>query len=341
MQQQDYPISISQRSIRDRVGVCIDGTNPIDAIDKIREAELAGVQQIWMRSGSAGEGSPDPLTLFAAAATQTERIRLGTAVVATYLRHPLAMAQQALVVHRIAPGRLRLGVGPGPRQAIEGWYGLPYTSPLPYLKEYVEILRAALWESNADYQGAFFDTHNFVTMETFKVPVTQSYSAQVPLLISAVGPKAFRLAGEISDGALSWVCPVPYLLESALPALRAGAEARQRPVPPLIAHIQVALSTDEATVLAVMRQSVLRVYTKVEAYARGFVQAGFAGALAGDEIQIDALARALVISGDEATVRSRIQELLASGLDELMLQFVPIADQERELNQLLQIVGSL
>lgn len=53
--------------------------------------------------------------------------------------------------------------------------------------------------------------------------------AQIPLLISALGEKAFRLAGEIADGAISWVCPVPYLLDTALSALRAGAEAQHRP----------------------------------------------------------------------------------------------------------------
>jgi alkanesulfonate monooxygenase SsuD/methylene tetrahydromethanopterin reductase-like flavin-dependent oxidoreductase (luciferase family) len=329
-----------ERPLRERVGVCIEGTSPLDVITRIREAERAGVSQVWMTAGAAGEGSPDPLTLFAAAASQTERIRLGTAIVPTYLRHPLLMAQQALAVHGIAPGRLRLGIGPGGRESNEGWYGLEVLSPLPYHKEYLEILRGALWESNADYHGTFFKTSNAVTVGDFKAVITASQSKQVPLLLAALGPKAFRQAGEISDGALSWMCPVPYLREVALPELRAGAEGRSRSAPPIVAHLMVAMSADEAVVLGATRPRV-QVYARVEAYARMFVRAGFAGAVEGDEARLDALARTLVISGDEATVRNRLESLLTSGLDELMLQLVPLVDEASEREQLFRLVGSL
>ncbi len=323
-----YPLSskaVRERPLRDRVGITILPTDTVAAITRIREAERAGVQQIWMGDSDYA----DTLTLFAAATAQTERIRLGTAIVSTYPRHPLVMARQALTIHDMAPGRLRLGIGPGGRMPIENWYGLSHTSPLPYLKDYVEVLRSVLWEGNTNYQGTFF-----------KVALPTPRTAQVPLLISALGPKAFQLAGEIADGVLPWMSPIPYLLKVALPALRAGAEARQRPTPPIIAHVLVALSTDEAAVLAATRQWP-QMYARAEAYARMFAQAGFAEAANGNETEIDALARTLVISGDEVTVRNSVQELLASGLDELQLQLVPVADETQERLQLLHLVGSL
>src|SRR5437667_10255167 len=98
-----------QRPLRDRIGVYIEARDTGDAIARIREAEQAGVQQIWMATEFAGRA--DILTVFAAVASQTERIRLGTGVVPIYPRHPLVTAQQALAIHDIAPGRLRLGVG--------------------------------------------------------------------------------------------------------------------------------------------------------------------------------------------------------------------------------------
>jgi alkanesulfonate monooxygenase SsuD/methylene tetrahydromethanopterin reductase-like flavin-dependent oxidoreductase (luciferase family) len=104
--------------------------------------------------------------------------------------------------------------------------------------------------------------------------------------------------------------------------------------------VTVALSTDETKVLTVKRQGV-KMAAQFGPYARVFAKAGFAGALEGDEKELDALARTLVISGDEATVRSRIQELLASGLDELMLQLIPIDDKATERKQLFHLVGSL
>ena len=51
---------------------------------------------------------PDVLTTFAVAAAKTSTINLGTSIVPTYPRHPLVVAQQALAIHDLAPGRLRL-----------------------------------------------------------------------------------------------------------------------------------------------------------------------------------------------------------------------------------------
>jgi alkanesulfonate monooxygenase SsuD/methylene tetrahydromethanopterin reductase-like flavin-dependent oxidoreductase (luciferase family) len=337
---------VSQRPIRERVGVWIEASNALDAITRIREAEQAGISQIW----SQNFGFADVMSVFTAAATQTSQIRLGTAIVPTYPRHPLALGQQALAIYDIAPGRLRLGVGPGNPMLIQDWFGLPQPSPLAHLKEYVEMLRGFLWENATYYQGEFFHMSD----DTIITPIITSTlrKAPLPVLVSAVGPRAFRLAGEVSDGALSYTCPIPYLLEQALPALRAGAEAHKRPAPPLLAHVTVAMSTDEEAVLAVKRQRVqmaarIGPYARTGAsvvfgpYARMFEKAGFADALEGDEKALDALARTLVISGDEVTVQNKIKELLASGLDELMLQLIPITDEATERKQLLHLVGSL
>ena len=122
--------------------------------------------------------------------------------------------------------------------------------------------------------------------------------------------------------------------------MRAGAEARSRPVPPLIAHVQVALSTDETAVIATMRQWVQGAALS-RPYARMFAQAGFPRVVDGNEAEIDALARTLVVSGNEATVRDRLKELLASGLHELLLQLVPVTSEASEREQLLHLVGSL
>ncbi|WP_201377577.1 LLM class flavin-dependent oxidoreductase [Ktedonobacter sp. SOSP1-52] len=315
------------RSLRDRVGIYIQARDTMDAITKIHEAEQAGVQQAWMTSG--GAGFADILTVLAAAVAQTERIKLGTAIVPDYPRHPLVMAQQALAVHDLAPERLRLGIGSGNRSFLESRYGLSQIAPLRYLKEYLEVLRGVLWQGRIDHQGEFF-----------QVVDTLPRTAQVPLLIPALGLKAFRLAGEIADGALASLCPVPYLLNQALPALQAGAEERSRPAPPIVACLPVAFSTDEAAVLLAVRRLIQQL-AQTSTYARMFAQAGWASAVNGDEVELNALARTLVISGNETTVRDRVQELLASGLDELLLLAIPIADEAMERRQMLHLIGSL
>ena len=76
---------------------------------------------------------PDALTTIAAAAEKTSTVNLGTSIIPTYPRHPLVIAQQALAVHAIAPGRLRLGIGPSHRFIIEDMYGLRHSKPLAHL----------------------------------------------------------------------------------------------------------------------------------------------------------------------------------------------------------------
>ena len=182
---------VSKLPIRDRVGLVIEARDVATVITRIREAEHAGVQQVWMTQSA---GMLDTLTLFAAAATQTTRIRLGTSIVPVYPRHPLVMAQQAATIDALAPGRFRLGVGTSHRHVMENIYGLSMPSPLAYLREYVEVMRQVLWEGRVEHQGTFF-----------KVDASIPRPAQIPLLISALGEKAFHLAGEIADGAISWV----------------------------------------------------------------------------------------------------------------------------------------
>ena len=97
---------------RERIGLVVDGTNAAAAIKTIIAAEAAGVRQIWM---AQSPDRPDILTIFAATAIKTSTVRLGTAIVLTYPRHPLLLAQQALAIYDIAPGRLRLGIGPSHR----------------------------------------------------------------------------------------------------------------------------------------------------------------------------------------------------------------------------------
>jgi alkanesulfonate monooxygenase SsuD/methylene tetrahydromethanopterin reductase-like flavin-dependent oxidoreductase (luciferase family) len=313
---------------RERVGLVVDGENAASAVKTIVAAEAAGVRQIWMVQPPSG---PDTLTTLSAAAIKTSTVRLGTSIVPTYPRHPLVLAQQALSLHYIAPGRLHLGIGPSHQAIIEGIYGLSQTTPLAHLREYAKVLRAALWEGKVDHHGQFFN-----------VVVTLPRTTQTPVLISTLGKKAFELAGEIADGALSWVCPVPYLLNTGIPALRAAAAAANRrsaSPPPLVAHISVALSQDRHSVM-VAGHRVLDMYAKLPFYAKMFADAGFP--LTDSQMVVpDSLVDSLIVSGNEAIVAERLTELLAAGLDELMVTLVPIKDAVDELTRLMHLIGQL
>ena len=329
----------SMKSIKDRVGFVVGGerivsrrTSAPTAIKQIVAAEEAGIRQIWMNQAYL-----DNLTIFAAAATKTSEVRLGTAVVPTYPRHPLALAQQVLALNDIAPGRLRLGIGPSHNSIIEGIFGLPQRKPLVHLREYVEVLRGVLWEGKVNHHGEFFNV-----VVTPGGLLTSPNTARLPILVSALGEKAFQLAGEIADGALSWFCPVPYLLHAALPALRKGAAmaGRSASPPPLVAHVLVALTTDRNLAMAAGHQF-MDIYARLPLpfYVKMFTSAGFPTTLS--SAVPDTLVDNLVISGNEDTVTARFSELLASGLDELMVTVLPIKDTDDEQLRLMHSIADL
>jgi len=98
------------------------------------------------------------------------------------------------------------------------------------------------------------------------------------------------------------------------------------------------MSTDEAAVQAAATPRI-SFYTKTPFYAHMFAAAGFP--VAEDGSGIAELVKALVVAGNEAQVEKRLRELIASGLDELLLMLMPVADEAREREQLMQVIGSL
>src|SRR6476661_5495218 len=86
----------------------------------------------------------------------------------------------------LAPGRLRLGIGPSHKFIIQDMYGIPFDRPLEHLREYVTVLRGLLWDGKVDFQGAHF-----------RVKARLAGGAappRVPLPIAALRPPSFRLA---------------------------------------------------------------------------------------------------------------------------------------------------
>jgi hypothetical protein len=132
------------------------------------------------------------------------------------------------------------------------------------------------------------------------------------------------------------VCPVPYLLHTSIPALRSSAATAGRPAPILVAHVPVALSEDRTSVLSAGHRF-LDFYAPF--YANMFSNAGFQ--ITSDQTVPNALIDNLVISGDETT--TRLNELLETGIDELMVSLVPITGtgEDEQQAQLMHLIGRL
>jgi 5,10-methylenetetrahydromethanopterin reductase len=156
------------------------------AVDLVVRAEQAAVGTAWLEINAIGL---DPLLLLAAAAKQTERIGLGTAILPAFSRHPVALATQALSLEGLAPGRLRLGIGTGNALRMAEAFHHPTDRPLARLREYVQVVRPLLREGTVRFAGEFYSAD----AQIGEPPMT-------PVLLSALGTQAFAAAGELADG---------------------------------------------------------------------------------------------------------------------------------------------
>ncbi|MET7770879.1 LLM class flavin-dependent oxidoreductase [Nocardia sp. NPDC005366] len=111
-----------------KVGIYFDLRNPPQwrgdwsrlygfTLEMCEEAERLGADSVWFSEHHFFEDGylPQPLTMAAAAATRTRRVRVGTAVVIAPLRRAVQLAEEAAIVDLISNGRLELGVGAGYR----------------------------------------------------------------------------------------------------------------------------------------------------------------------------------------------------------------------------------
>ena len=293
------------------IGVAVSGNNADEVLGRIERSEGAGIPAVWMTTGGA---RLDSITVMAAAAGRTQKIKFGTSVVPTFPRHPLVMVQQTQVVAQLAPGRFRLGVGPSHRPTMRAM-GIRMPNPLGHLREYLQIVKALLQTGKVDFDGEFYQAH-----ETIPEPL------DVPVMASALQRRSFELCGAEADGAISWICPGTYLRDVALPAMIEGAKQAGRQVPPLIAHAPVCVHEDAAEVRAAVQQQMTN--PRLPYYQRMLIDAGFPEAAQGD--WSDAMVDSVVFSGDETRVAERIKEMFSFGASEVLISPIGVGENQAE-----------
>jgi alkanesulfonate monooxygenase SsuD/methylene tetrahydromethanopterin reductase-like flavin-dependent oxidoreductase (luciferase family) len=311
-------------SINERIGFGFSIANAKTALETIVRAEAAGIGTAWTVMQALNR---DSLTLYGAASVQTSTIKLGTSIVPAFTRHPLGMATQLITLEDLAPGRIRLGIGTAHQRTMIPAYGFPFDRPLDQLREYLQVLRPALQTGRADFEGEFYRVH-----------AALPYATGTPVFISALRERAFETAGELTDGAITWLCPFDYLEHVGRPALERGAATAGRQAPPLIAHVLVSPRTDRAAVLASAR-TMLRGYAEAVFYQRMFADAGFP--LGADLALPDALIETLVVSGGVDEIRAGMTERLDRGADELLLSLVASDEPAVDEAALFDIMSKL
>jgi alkanesulfonate monooxygenase SsuD/methylene tetrahydromethanopterin reductase-like flavin-dependent oxidoreductase (luciferase family) len=252
----------------------------------------------------------DTLVTLGLLAADTERLRLATGVVPMDARTPMLTAMAAASVQERSGGRLILGLGTGP--AVPG--------ALDRLRELVGTLRRLLAGERVKVDGR--------ALQLSLVP-----DEPVSIWISALGPRAVRLAGELADGALLNWC-TPERVASAVAQIREGAERTGRDPGDVTVgvYVRANLGDDEDVALRSMRVAAGE-YASFPAYAAQFAAMGLgdeaataaAAHAAGRPKDVPAaLVRAVCLVGDTAAARERLNAYRESGAS--LPVIYPVAD---------------
>lgn len=192
--------------------------------DSARRAEAAGFDGLL-----SYEIAHDPFAPLVLAALATERMRLGTAIAVCFPRSPMVMANIARDLHAESGGRFTLGLGTQVKGHNERRFGVPWTAPLPRLREYIEAMRAIwrCWETGE--KPAYEGKHYNFTLMTPEFSPKPTGLGPVPVTIAAVRPAMIGLAGRVCDGIrLHGFATRRYLETVAVPALEEGLAAAGR-----------------------------------------------------------------------------------------------------------------
>lgn len=159
-----------------------------DAVEAVVVAEEAGFDDVWIAEHhfmSYGV-CPSAVTLAAVAVGRTSRIGVGTAVSVLSTQHPVALAEQAAMLHHLSGGRFTLGVGRGGPWVDLEVFGTGLARFEYGFAESLDLLCAALERSAIAAEGEFF---------TFR-EVAMVPSARMTPVVACTSPGTVRLAAE-------------------------------------------------------------------------------------------------------------------------------------------------
>lgn len=296
-----------------------------EAIERVQLAEELGYASAYV-THVAGR---DALQVSMAYAQRTERIRVGTGVVPIYSRTPATMAQEAATIDDASGGRMMLGIGVSHRPVVEFWHGQQIGRPVTEMREYTAIVRAILRGEDPPPGEKWTSRFRLSGLGPFP---------DLPIGIAALSPNMLRLAGEVGDAVILWLCNPNYIRDVVIPCVREGRERAGRTLEgfDVIAAVPSAVTDDVAGVYEVMRRDLLP-YFGLPFYRAMLERSGFAADIAGfDAAAGDPAAMAAAISddflgvltavGDEDAVRAGIRRYLDAGATSPCVGPIPKTD---------------
>jgi probable F420-dependent oxidoreductase len=283
------------------------------AIARVKLAESLGYHSAFV-THIAGRES---LTVVTAYALATDRIRVGTGVVPIYTRTPATMAQTAASIDELSGGRLALGLGISHRAIVESWHGQSIDHPAAEMREYVSIVRAILRGEDPPPGEKWRTAFHLAGLDP---------RPEVPILVAALSPAMLRVAGEIGDGVMLWLCTPSYIRDVVVPEITAGRERAGKPIDgfEIVAAVPAARIDDTARAYDAIRGELLT-YFSLPFYRTMLERSGYGGDIAafdaagGDPDRMrpaisDAFLDSLTAVGDERAVQAGVERYRAAGV---------------------------
>lgn len=168
-------------------------------VELVREADRLGVYAVW----TAEAYGSDAVAPLAWLGSQTERIRLGTAIMQMPGRTPANAAMTAMTLNQLSGGRFLMGLGLSGPQVVEGWHGVSYARPLSRSREYVAIVRKIFRKERVTHDGEVYQLPyqgDDATGLGKPLKTTLDADPDIPIYLAALGPKNVALTAEIADG---------------------------------------------------------------------------------------------------------------------------------------------
>jgi probable F420-dependent oxidoreductase len=192
-----------------------------------------------------------------------------------FARSPTATAMSAWSLQKLSDGRFVLGLGSQVRAHVERRFGMHWSAPAPWMRDYVGAMRA-VWHTWQTGERLSYDSEHYRL--DLMVPLFDPGPIDhpdIPVHIAAIGPNMCAVAGEVADGVrLHPVCTPAFIDAEVLPNVARGAARAGRALDEIEVCIKPLVGTapDEQQLEAVARTVRERVafYLSTPSYRRTF-----------------------------------------------------------------------
>lgn len=137
-----------------------------------------------------------PIAALGALAVATDKIRLGTAVLANGFRHPAVLAKDATTIDQISGGRLEFGIGAGWMKDEYDKAGIAYDSPgvrIEKLDEALTVLDTLLRGQECTFHGKHY------RIDGLQGSPRPRQGPRPPIIVGGGGPRMLTMAAKHAD----------------------------------------------------------------------------------------------------------------------------------------------